>query len=571
MANLAGYGISQYGYMLEHWSRHQDDPEQYMFRYRNQNIDQKRTHMNYVLHEKPNIVEFVDSMIDGVDVKPRSGEKATNVVSDIVVTLPKNERLKGREREFFEQAYSFLTKTVPEELVIGAYVHMDETQPHMHFAFCPVVEKKVMTNDKSQPLLNADGTPKRNNRGTVRYKRVPKLDENGQPIMKRSFGQSKIFNRNKLLRLHPDLEQHMQDYFGFKTGIELEDKGEKILSSLDQPDYIAAKKALKIQREEKRQNQEILEKQDAEISKKQGLSIDLEKLNAELESRVASATNELENVETQLSCEQLRLERLRRSTASMESSVRALQERVTIEVAEFTMGKPGYADSPRWDALAIEQCDQECLGALGDVGRAAGELDSATRELAQTRESLASRIAALVERLTRIIVEKLSLDEWNPAHTVRNVGSDVLNAFDKSHQQQVLDATDAAVGRWEARRKELKPQMDAYAEKIDQRVKDFRKAAKTWQADGMTGEKPVFKLIKIPSDLAKYYEMETWEVRANAKDRVARARVKYGLENPAPGSAPLGGIGSYQQPVQRRQEPQIQQQQQQRQRNAPLH
>lgn len=552
MANLAGYGISQYGYMLEHWSRHQDDPEQYMFRYRNQNIDQKRTHLNYVLHEKPNIVEFVDSMINSVDVKPRSGEKATNVVSDIVVTLPKNERLEGREREFFEQAYSFLTKTVPEELVIGAYVHMDETQPHMHFAFCPVVEKKVMTNDKSQPLLNADGTPKRNNRGTVRYKRVPKLDENGQPIMKRSFGQSKIFNRNKLLRLHPDLEQHMQDYFGFKTGIELEDKGEKILSSLDQPDYIAAKKTLK--------------RQEAEISKKKELNVELDKANAEktarvseLERLVVNTANELEVIETQKAYEERRLEYLRRTGDSMESSVGALQTRVSVEVGEATSGAPTLDGSIRWDAQAVEECSQECMEALGNVGRAAGEL-------AQARASLGERIVEMVERLTQLIVEKLTSGEWNPSHIVRNVGSDALVAFDKVHQQRVFEATDAAVGRWEARRKELKSQMDAYENKIDQRVKEFRRAAKTWQADGMTGEKPVFNLIKVPPGLAKYYEMETWEVRANAKDKTARARVKYGLDIPTAVNSPLPGTGSYQQPDQRRQDPQVQQQQQ---RNVP--
>lgn len=569
MANLAGYSTVSAGNMLNHYTRHAGDQNQEQYKYRNSDIDKNRTHLNYTLGAtKDDPRQHLENLIKRVDVKPRLGAKATNVLSDIIVTLPRNEKLKGREREFFEQAYEFLSKGIPDNLILGAYVHIDETQPHMHFAFAPIVGTKVTTNDKSRPLKNQDGTIKTDKRGTPRYERVPKLDENGKPIERLSFGQSKIFNRNKLLRLHPQLEKHMTEYFGFKTGIELEDRGEKILSKLDQPDYIAAKETLKRQEAEKQRNLEALKKQDAEISKKQGLNAELDKANAEkmtqvseLESRVASATNELENIETQKAYEERRLEYLRRSGDRMEADLGALQARVSAELVAATAGKPTFDGSVRWDVRAVEECDQECMDALGDVRRAAGEL-------AQTREGLAGRIVEMVERLTKIIVEKLTSGEWNPAHIVRNVGSDALDAFDKVHQQRVFEATDAAVGRWETRRAELKPQMDDYAEKIDRRVKDFRKTAKAWHTEGMAGEKPVFKLIKIPPDLAKYYEKETWEVRADAKNKVARARVKYGLETPAPGIAPLGGTGSYQQPQQRRPDPQAQLQQQQ-QRNVP--
>ena len=568
MANLAGYSTVSAGNMLNHYTRHAADHNQEQYKYRNSDIDKNRTHLNYTLGAtKDDPKQHLENLIEKVDVKPRLGAKATNVLSDIIVTLPRNEKLKGREREFFEQAYDFLSKGIPDNLILGAYVHMDETQPHMHFAFAPIVGTKVTTNDKSKPLKNQDGTIKTDKRGTPRYERVPKLDENGKPIERLSFGQSKVFNRNKLLRLHPQLEKHMTEYFGFKTGIELEDRGEKILSKLDQPDYIAAKETLKRQEAEKQRNLEALEKQDAEIAKKQELNVELDKANAEkvaraseLERLVVNAANELEGIETQKAYEERRLEYLRRTGDSMESSVGALQARVWVEIGEATSGVPTLDGSIRWDAQAVEECSQECLEAFGDVRRAAGELN-------QTRTSIGERVAEMVERLVQVIVEKLGSEEWNPAHVLRNVGEAAMECFDEAHHRRIDAAKAKATERWEARCAELKPQMDAYAEKIDQRVKDFRKAAKTWQAEGMTGEKPVFKLIKIPPELAKYYEKETWEVRADAKNRVERARVKYGLETPAPVNSPLAGNDSYQQPGQRRQEPQVQQQQ--RQRNAP--
>lgn len=282
MANLAGYDIASYGNMLNHYTRHTGDPDQAKYTYRNGGIDKRRTHLNYAIYEKSaDLAAEVRRAIDLADVKPRTGAKATNVLSDLIVTLPRNERLEGREREFFEAVYRFIVENyVRERCVLGAWVHMDETQPHMHFAFVPLVNSVAMTNDKSQPLLDKDGKPKLDGKGTPRYKRVPKLDESGKPAMHYAFGQSKIFDRGKLQKLHPSMEKALEQHFGFKVGIELEDKGEKVLSSLNQPDYIAAKETLE------RQNWEIAatEQHLVEIRGKLGaLQEEEERLNGRLE------------------------------------------------------------------------------------------------------------------------------------------------------------------------------------------------------------------------------------------------------------------------------------------------
>lgn len=245
MANLSGFDSTSFVNMINHYSRHDGDREQDQYRYRNQSIDKSRTHLNYqvgVVRSDPK--RFVESAIKSVDTKLRSGKKATNVLSDWVVTLPKNELLNGREKEFFEQVYKHLVNQVKEENVVGAYIHMDEAQPHMHFAFLPIVQSPVMTNNKSKPLKNRDGTVKRDRKGTIRYERVQVMGEDGRPLFKRSFAQSRIYTKGVLKEFHPQLEKALSDHFGFRVGIELEDPGVKQLSRLDQRDYIAAKRTL---------------------------------------------------------------------------------------------------------------------------------------------------------------------------------------------------------------------------------------------------------------------------------------------------------------------------------------
>lgn len=271
MANLHGFGSDAVGNLVNHYTRHNGDPDQTKYRYANQNIDKERTKYNYALYERPDPAGYVREQIARATVKPKAGgKKETNVLSDWVVTLPQNQKLKGREREFFEQAYAFLCERVPEEMRLGAWVHMDENQPHMHFAFCPILKTPAMTNDKSKPLVwkkkdekknpaHKAGTPKLDTKGTPRYERVQRRDEHGNLIWNISFGQSKVFTREKMKAFHPDLERAMEEHFGFVVGIQLEDPGEKQLSKLEQKDYIAAKRTLEKQSEQIEENTKRLE------------------------------------------------------------------------------------------------------------------------------------------------------------------------------------------------------------------------------------------------------------------------------------------------------------------------
>lgn len=307
---------------------------------------------------------------DGVDVKPKGGDKATNVISDWVITLPKNPALTGREREFFQTAYDHMLETVPEKLVVGAWVHMDENQPHMHFCFCPVVHTAVMTNDKSRPLLDAQGQVKRDKKGTPRYERVQVRDAAGKPVYRSSFGQTKVYTRARMKKFHPDLEKAMEGHFGFKVGIELEDKGEKLLSDLKQPDYIKAKETISRQQSEIR----ALEAKEVETRGKLGAvtaKVDEKQAQAaEIDRRIAEKMAELDRLDGEigekielrnevgdnLQLEQRRLESVRQAAGRIEKDVEGIRGAVgRLEVAIADLSRKLAPRSARMTTRALKR------------------------------------------------------------------------------------------------------------------------------------------------------------------------------------------------------------------------
>lgn len=179
----------------------------------------------------------------------------TRPLADLVVTQP--EGFAGDTEAFFEAVYGFLCDVVGKERIVSAYVHLDEpgARPHMHFAFVPVVDVPVMTNDKTRPLrwtekdeeknpAHKAGDVKRDSKGTVRYERVPLIGDDGKPVVRRTATASKLISRKDMRELHPKMEEHLCRALGVgHVGIQLneEDRSHrdaKKLSALDHEDYV---------------------------------------------------------------------------------------------------------------------------------------------------------------------------------------------------------------------------------------------------------------------------------------------------------------------------------------------
>lgn len=144
MAHFAKYTKGSVGGLTKHYERAKDSEGRY-YRFKNQEIDKERTPLNYNLatHGESQL-EFIKRRLGEVHCMNRDDVK---VMGSWVVTVPQTVP-EEHQREFFERTYKFLADRYGEKNVISAYVHMDETTPHMHFAFIPVVYDRKKDREK---------------------------------------------------------------------------------------------------------------------------------------------------------------------------------------------------------------------------------------------------------------------------------------------------------------------------------------------------------------------------------------------------------------------------------------
>ncbi len=193
--------------LLRHFERNEGIKE-----YSNESIDFDKTYLNYNLApERGDQLEFINKKCKEHKALNR---KDVNVMCNWIVTLPKEIDDEYEERRFFQKTYDFLSEKYGEENVISAYVHKDETTPHIHFAFVPVIfdEKKS------------------------RYK----------------ISAKECVNRNDLKAFHNDFQKYLDNY-GFNCSVlnNATSKGNKNIKELKTPLSISEYKFLGIEYPEK--------------------------------------------------------------------------------------------------------------------------------------------------------------------------------------------------------------------------------------------------------------------------------------------------------------------------------
>lgn len=193
-------------------------------------------------------------LCEGLDIQAR-----TRPLADLVVTMPA-DLADVDPVAFMGAAYDELEGRFGRDRVVCAYAHMDEpgARPHMHFAFVPVVETPVMTNDKTRPLCwtekdqaknpeHVAGRQKVDSNGTPRWQRVPKLDEDGNPVMRRTATCSRLLSKADMERLHPEMEQALCRRLGVgRVGLMLDqDDARRQLSAMGHEEYERATEAIR--------------------------------------------------------------------------------------------------------------------------------------------------------------------------------------------------------------------------------------------------------------------------------------------------------------------------------------
>ncbi|EOO56595.1 mob protein [Bacillus cereus] len=142
MAHVEKYTKGNVQGLSIHWDRKTEN-------HSNQDIDNERSHLNYDLCEKEG--DTLSRMNDRLSEVHCLNRKDVKVCANWAVTLPENLKNASdkEQRKFFEKTYEFLTNRYGgEKNVLSANVHNDETRPHMHFAFMPVVWDKKKEREK---------------------------------------------------------------------------------------------------------------------------------------------------------------------------------------------------------------------------------------------------------------------------------------------------------------------------------------------------------------------------------------------------------------------------------------
>lgn len=122
----------------------------------NEDIDIERTKLNYDLCEtEGDLQSRYQKRLSEVYCMKREDVKSC---ASWVVTLPEELKEKSdKEKElFFRQTYLFLSKRYGRENVVSGMVHNDETTPHLHFVFVPVVFDEKKKREKVSAKLVLD-------------------------------------------------------------------------------------------------------------------------------------------------------------------------------------------------------------------------------------------------------------------------------------------------------------------------------------------------------------------------------------------------------------------------------
>lgn len=308
MAHVAKFTRGTCGLLSRHYDRYKDKEHPEEVKYKNQDIDPERTHLNYNLAPMHEQMPYLKKRLEEVHCLKRDD---VNVMCDWVVTAPK-ELPAEHQREFFEVVYKHLADKYGEKNVISAYVHMDEKQPHMHFAFVPVVYDVKKGKEK--------------------------------------VSAKEALNRSQLKRFHPELQEVIDNWierkeYDFECNVlnGATEGGNKTIEELKIESLIDMRKEEEYLLEEanKRTNEAWNEFQDLEykvrsLTEKAEKS---EKLTAEveeLEVKKADLASEASELTAQISEADKKLEAINKAKDKAENSLKSLQK--DVQAREMYLG-----------------------------------------------------------------------------------------------------------------------------------------------------------------------------------------------------------------------------------------
>lgn len=397
MAHIEKYQASALGNMLGHYERRAEIENGY----ERENIDPSRTPENYNLCDRPDPLGFVDERIAALDLKRAPRKDAVRMI-DTVVTLP--AAYHGDTREFMEAVKDTLDGIFGADNCVGAYVHMDEKTPHMHYASVPVTE---------------DGR----------------------------LSAKSLLSRTFMKRFHDQLEAGVCERLGIeRAGLTLtdEEREQRAGKYVSLSEYKAAQDAVR------RKEQRSMELNN-EIADKEG---DL----VELDSAIEDKRFELQDLGEQVEQETRRLESVRRRIEEKElepapqtlgESLRTLWTARNDGAREEVLA--GEVEGLRSRISELEGANQRARERVAELDRELPGLRGRYQQLEQRFGALEQRVKQVIQRL-REVPETVSAWALDIAHKLGKRTYDP-NSLDYMKRQAVETARGINASRgWEQHR-----------------------------------------------------------------------------------------------------------------------
>ena len=146
--------------------------------------------------------------------------KTTNVVCEFIITSDRKffERIGEEEtKRYFQTAYDFVAnyKELGEKYILSANIHMDESTPHLHLVFIPVVHTKDKKGNKIEKIACSEYW-----RGKDSYK---KLQDNFYKCIKDKGFNLERGNSRKIEHLSTEKLKQITNYENIKYELIQED------------------------------------------------------------------------------------------------------------------------------------------------------------------------------------------------------------------------------------------------------------------------------------------------------------------------------------------------------------
>lgn len=265
--NCEKFTRNQSGNILVHCDR--SDPNR---TYKNQEIDHLKTYLNYNLapeHKGMTDYEFMKKRCEEFKILKR---KDVNWLVSWVITMPAD--YKGNKVLFFREAYNFMENRYGKDNVVSAYVHLDETSPHMHFCFVPVIFDKK----KQEYKVNA----------------------------------KQCINKVELKQIHPEMQEYLENKLQTKVNIlnGATAEGNKTIDQLKKEEKIKQKVISELIRNPTEEIKKLVIEQIPEEQKENIIEEEIENVKEELkkapdfiqicQNRAMSENKELEELEMQI-------------------------------------------------------------------------------------------------------------------------------------------------------------------------------------------------------------------------------------------------------------------------------